>query len=147
MSEDTGMGTGAPNAEMRQPTPRQPQAVPSSPYVRQRPVHRTVAPINDLAQEDEPSVAHDSDFVTRGSVLSGQAYRQSRRDSQQLRRDLHYGQYLEVPKGRKDIFASRERKTRVKTAVALIAVLAVLAVVVYLLWGFMNANWGQASIG
>ncbi len=121
---------------------------PSAPYVRQRPAHRSVEPIDDFANEAEApeGFAHDSDFTSRGGVLSGRAYRRSRTEGVQLRRDLHYGQYLEIPKGRRDIFASRERKTRIKTALALIVVLAVLAVVVYFLWEYMQTNWGAASL-
>ncbi|MBM6817227.1 hypothetical protein H6A23_08655 [Olsenella uli] len=118
-----------------------------TPYVRQRPAHRSVEPIDDFAnEEDEPAqIAHDSGYTIGGGAFSGRGYRRSRADSQQLRRDLHYGQYLEIPKGRRDIFVSRERKTRIKTALALIAVLAVLAVVVYFLWGYMQTNWGATS--
>ena len=119
----------------------------SVPYVRQRPAHRSVEPIDDFANESEgpESFAHDSDFTTRGSVLSGRAYRRSRSGEAQLRRDLHYGQYLEIPKGRRDIFASRERKTRLKTALALIVVLAILAVAVFFVWEYMQANWGSTA--
>lgn len=118
----------------------------STPYVRKRPAHRSVEPIDDLAlEEGEPeSFAHDSGYTVRGGALSGRGYRRSRAQGEQLRRDLHYGQYLEIPKGRRDIFVSRERRTRVKTAIALIVVIAVLAVVVYFLWGYMEANWGAA---
>lgn len=119
----------------------------AAPYVRQRPAHRSVEPIDDLAQDPDEDglVTHDSDFTVRGGALSGRAYRRSRAEGEQLRRDLHYGQYLEIPKGRRDIFASRERRTRIKTAVALFAVLAVLAVVVYFVWGYMQANWGSTA--
>ncbi len=119
----------------------------SAPYVRQRPAHRSVEPIDDLAQEPDDAglVAHDSDFTVRGGALSGRAYRRSRAEGAQLRRDLHYGQYLEIPKGRRDIFASRERRTRIKTAIALFVVLAVLAVVVYFVWGYMQTNWGSTA--
>lgn len=119
----------------------------AKPYVRQRPAHRSVEPIDDLAQEDdEPEViTHDSAFTTRGGVLSGRGYRRSRAEGEQLRRDLHYGQYLEIPKGRRDIFASRERKTRIKTLVAAIVVLAVLAVVVFFVWEYMQTNWGSTA--
>ena len=118
-----------------------------APYIRQRPAHRSVEPIDDFAlEEGEPEyVAHDSDFTVRGGALSGRAYRRSRAEGAQLRRDLHYGQYLEIPKGRRDIFASRERKTRIKTAIALIVVLAVLAVVVFFVWEYMQTNWGSTA--
>ena len=124
-----------------------PEQVTRTPYVRQRPAHRSVEPIDDFAlEEGEPEyVAHDSDFTTRGSAFSGRAYRRSRSEGAQLRRDLHYGQYLEIPKGRRDIFASRERKTRIKTAIALIVVLAVLAVVVFFVWEYMQTNWGSTA--
>ncbi|MBM6676149.1 hypothetical protein H6A07_05270 [Olsenella uli] len=119
----------------------------AAPYVRQRPAHRSVEPIDDLAQDPDEDglVTHDSDFTVRGGALSGRAYRRSRAEGEQLRRDLHYGQYLEIPKGRRDIFASRERRTRIKTAVALFVVLAVLAVVVYFVWGYMQTNWGSTA--
>ena len=123
------------------------EEAPARPFVRQRPPHRSVAPIDDFALEaEEPEqIAHDSGFTTGGGVLSGRAYRRSRAEGAQLRRDLHYGQYLEIPKGRRDIFASRERKTRIKTAIALVAVLALLAVVVFFLWEYMQTNWGATS--
>lgn len=63
----------------------------------------------------------------------------------QLRRDLHYGQYLEIPKGRRDIFASRERKMRIRSVVALIAVIVVLCVIVFFVWQYMQVNWGATS--
>ena len=115
----------------------------AAPYVRQRPAHRSVEPIDDLAQEPDEAgyVTHDSDFTVPGGAISGRAYRRSRAEGAQLRRDLHYGQYLEIPKGRRDIFASRERRTRIKTAVALFVVLAVLAVVVFFVLEYMQANW------
>ena len=119
----------------------------SAPYVRQRPAHRSVEPIDDLAQEPDEAgyVAHDSGYTVPGGALSGRAYRSSRAEGAQLRRDLHYGQYLESPKGRRDIFASRERRTRIKTAIALFAVLAVLAVVVFFVWEYMQTNWGSTA--
>lgn len=118
-----------------------------TPYVRKRPAHRSVEPIDDLAEDEEgvAPVTHDSGYTIRGGALSGRAYRRSRAEGQQLRRDLHYGQYLEIPKGRRDIFVSRERKTRVKTFIALVAVLALLAVAAYFLWDYMQSNWGATG--
>ena len=119
----------------------------SARYVRQRPAHRTVEPIDDLAQADDgPEViTHDSGYTVPGGVMSGRSYRRSRAEGTQLRRDLHYGQYLEIPKGRRDIFASRERKTRIKSAIALAVVLVVLAVVVFFVWEYMQTNWGSTA--
>ena len=124
------------------------QRASSTPYVRSRPVHRSVEPIDDFANQADDIdqyVAHDSDYTIRGNAFEGASYRRSRAQQNRLRRDLHYGQYLEIPKGRRDIFVSRERKTRVKTFIALVAVLAVLAVVSYFLWGYLEATWGSAT--
>ena len=52
---------------------------------------------------------------------------------------------MEIPKGRRYNIASRERSTRIKTAIALFVVLAVLAVVVYFVWGYMQTNWGSTA--
>ena len=125
----------------------QPQAQPA-PYVRQRPAHRSVGTVSDYDDAGEASpaqTAHDSGYTNRGSLMSGGAYRRSRSDAKKLRRDLHYGQYLEIPKGRRDIFVKHERATRIKTFLALVVVIAVLAVVVYFLWHFMQTNWGSTS--
>ena len=67
-------------------------------------------------------------------------------DAEKLRRDLHYGQYLEIPKGRRDIFVKRERSSNIKTFLVLVLVLAILAVVVYFVWQYMQTNWGAAGI-
>lgn len=134
----------SPQAQTPQPapTPAAPAAEPA-PYVRQRAQHRSVDPIDDFAAGDIASEAttHDSDYVgSRG--MGGRSYRRSREQGEQLRRDLHYGQYLEIPKGRRDIFVSRERKSRRRSLIACIVVLAVLAVVVFFLWEFMSSTWG-----
>ena len=82
-----------------------PQAEPA-PYVRQRAQHRSVEPINDFAADEEaPGTTHDSGYVgSKG--MGGRSYRRSRAQGEQLRRDLHYGQYLEIPKGRRSLPAS-----------------------------------------
>ena len=124
--------------------------VQHAPYVRQRPAHRSVGTVSDYddAGEVAPAqMAHDSGYTNRGSLMSGGAYRRSRSDAKKLRRDLHYGQYLEIPKGRRDIFVKRERKSNIKTFLALVAIIAILAVVVYFVWHYMQTNWGAASIG
>ena len=127
----------------RQPAPR-PQR-----YTRARTPHKTVAPIDDFENQASADgfegFTHDSDYANRGSVLSGRSYRKSRSEMPQLRRDLHYGQYLEIPKGRRDIFASRERKMRIRSVVALIAVIAILCVIVFFVWQYMQVNWGATS--
>ncbi|MBE5024496.1 hypothetical protein INF26_06490 [Olsenella sp. DSM 107455] len=118
----------------------------AAPYVRQRPTHRSVEPIDDLASETgEPESDDQGSSRAAGGVLPTLGHRRSRAEGVQLRRDLHYGQYLEIPRGRRDIFASRERKTRIKTAIALVAVLAVLAIVVFFVWEYMQTNWGSTA--
>lgn len=126
-----------------------PSAAPApqpAPYVRERAQHRSVEPINDFAGDDFPAEAttHDSGYVgSRG--MGGRSYRRSRAEGEQLRRDLHYGQYLEIPKGRRDIFVSRERKSRRRSLIACIVVLAILAAVVFFLWEFMSKTWGAVG--
>ena len=124
-----------------------PQPQPA-PYVRQRPAHRSVGTVSDYDEAGEAAparTAHDSGYTNRGSLVSGGAYRRSRSDAEKLRCDLHYGQYLEIPKGRRDIFVKRERNARIKTALALVVVIAVLAVVVFFMWNYMQTNWGATS--
>lgn len=123
------------------PVPKRP------PYVRSRPAHKTMDPIDDLVSDGvyEGRPTHDSDVTARGGVFTGGAYRRGRSEMNQLRRDLHYGQYLEIPKGRRDIFASRERTRRIKSFVALVVVLALLAVVALIVWQYMQTNWGATG--
>ncbi len=137
----------APQVEPAAPAHQRPaEPAEPAPYVRQRAQHRSVEPINDFAADEEaPGTTHDSGYVgSKG--MGGRSYRRSRAQGEQLRRDLHYGQYLEIPKGRRDIFVSRERKTRRRSLIACIIVLAILAVVVFFLWEFMTNNWGAALI-
>lgn len=124
------------------PTPETP-----TPFVRERPAHRSAGSIDDFENEAEDlgSITHESSYTRRGNPLSGRAYRRSRAQGEQLRRNLYYGQYLEIPKGRRDIFASRERMSRLRSAIALIVVLALLAAVFYFSWQYMQANWGATG--
>ncbi len=129
------------------PAPAPAPAPNPAPYVRKRPVHQSMGTIDDYAnaQDEIPNVTHDSGYTNPGTPISGRSYKRSRAQGEQLRRDLHYGQYLEIPKGRRDIFASREKNTRIKTAVALLALIVVLVLVVFFLWNFMTSNWGSVT--
>jgi hypothetical protein len=133
--------TPAPEPQQTAPRPQR--------YTRARTPHKTVAPISDFDNQANADgfegFTHDSDYANRGSVLSGRSYRKSRSEMPQLRRDLHYGQYLEIPKGRRDIFASRERKMRIRSVIALIAVIVILAVIVFFVWQYMQVNWGATG--
>ncbi len=131
---------GAPTApQAADPVPEGAEPAPATgAYVRPRTAHRSVEPIDDLADDiadDEAHVSHDSEFALSGSPISGHGYRRSRHDGQQLRQDLHYGQYLEVPKGRRDIFVKRDRAGRRRT-IAVVAVLVV-ALVALLAWALI----------
>ena len=143
-------GENSPAAGFEEPAEPQPQPAPRPQrYTRTRTPHKTVAPIDDFDNQASADgfegFTHDSDYANRGSMLSGRSYRKSRSEMPQLRRDLHYGQYLEIPKGRRDIFASRERKMRIRSVVALIAVIAILCVIVFFVWQYMQVNWGATS--
>ncbi len=142
----TPMPTQAPDPATA-PAPAPAPAKTPTPYVRQRPVHQSMGTIDDYAnaQNEIPSVTHDSGYTNPGTPISGRSYKRSRAQGEQLRRDLHYGQYLEIPKGRRDIFASREKNARIKTAVALLALIVVLVLVVFFLWNFMTSNWGSVT--
>lgn len=116
-------------------------------YVRPRPEHRSVEPIDDFAQEADPltDLPHESAYVPRSSMLEGRSYRRSRAEISQLRKNLQYGQYLEIPKGRREIFVSREKRSRLKTVIALLLIILILAVVIVCAWHYMQANWGAIS--
>ena len=119
-----------------------------TPYVRERRAHKTVAPINDFArdEEDEAAVSHDSEFtLSRAHHGHGsRSWRRSKAEIAQLKKDLHYGQYLQVPKGQRDIFVKKERRMHAGSLIAAVVVLAIIAVVAYFLWTWMSATWGSA---
>ena len=84
----------------------------------------------DFAVED---YAESTGYTAKGGrALSGSGYRRSRRQENRLKRDLRYGQYLEVPKGQRAIFSTqtRGRATQIAT---LIAVGIIIAVVILLI--------------
>lgn len=127
------LDTGAVEAQAEEP-----QA-----FVREPKARITQPPIDDnLSYADEAGYAHDSDFTNDGVALSGKGYRKSRSDMNVLRRDLHYGQYLQIPKGRRDIFVSRERKTRLRTVVAVFLLLALLAAAAYFVVTYLQSQFG-----
>ena len=149
-SFDETVGMSAEQLEELRQDMAQPAAEPSpqpaptqrrTPYVRASRPHRSQGSIDDLGQDVEPDYVNDSDYASRGGLTSGAGYRRSRSDMRQLRRDLHYGQYLEIPKGRRDIFASRERKSRIKSVLALIVVAAILVAAAY-----FAVRWVQQNV-
>ena len=103
------------------------------PFVRPRAPHKTQAAIDDLGQgrESGASYAHDSNVAVGSRPFSGGGYRRSRSSMEQLKGN-RYGQYLEIPKGRRSIFSSREQAKRRRSVLggAAVIMLVILAFVV-----------------
>ncbi len=109
-----------------------------TPYVRHRTPRRTQEAIDDLAEDDSSvEYAHESN-VAVGGMIADRKYRNARSDISRFQKNNRYGQYLEIPKGRRSIFAKRERARRRQSAVAAVVVLGILAIVAYILWQFMS---------
>ena len=114
-----------------------------TPYVRKTRPRKTQEAINDLEQDETYSqgFTHDSN-VTVGSrnPLSGTVYSRSRQKMPQLQRDLHYGQYLEIPKGKRQIFSSRERSAAIRSRAITAAILVVLIIIAIVAWMLILRN-------
>jgi len=109
-----------------------------STYVRQRAPRRTQEAIDDLAEDDNPvEYAHESNIAV-GGVLGDGRYRRARSEISRFQRNNRYGQYLQVPKGRRSIFAKRERSRRRQSAIAAIVVIGILAIAAYVVWQIMT---------
>lgn len=117
-------------------------------YVRQRPPRRTMDAIDDLAEDDNPmTYTHESNIAIGGVVQDG-SYRRARASVTQFQKNNRYGQYLEVPKGRRSIFAKQERKRRRQSAIAALIVVALLVVIAYVVWQVMsNLSFGSLILG
>ena len=114
-------------------------------YVRQRPPHRSQGTVEDLVEDGtaEATYTHDSNISVGGSTpLSGMAYRRSRNSMTKVRNGMRYGQYLEIPKGRRTLFASRERARRRRSVLALLAVTALLVLAAMGIWTLMQKVLG-----
>ena len=113
------------------------------PYIHKARPRKTQEAINDLEEDETFSAGftHDSN-VTVGSrnPLSGRAYNRSRGGVAQLQRDLHYGQYLEIPKGRRQIFSSRERHAAVRSRATIAIIMIVLVIIAVAAWQLIAAN-------
>lgn len=123
-------------------------AEPPQRYVRQRAPHKTQPPVDDLIQEQDPTprYTHDSNVTSSGpSPLSGMPYRRSRNNMRSFQRNLQYGQYLEIPKGRRSIFASRERARRRRSVLALLAVIFILLIAGMFIWNMLNSAIATAQ--
>ena len=114
-----------------------------TPYVRKPRPRKTQEAINDLELDESfaQGFTHDSNITVRGrNPLSGSAYSRSRANMPQLQRDLHYGQYLQIPKGRRTIFSSRERSAAIRTRAITAVIVIVLLVFQIVAWGLILSN-------
>ena len=114
-----------------------------TPYVRKQKPRKTQEAINDLEQDESfaAGYTHDSNVTVRGrNPLSGSAYSRSRTNMTKLKRDLHYGQYLSIPKGRRQIFSSRERSAAIRSRAAIAAIVIALIVIAIIAWQLILAN-------
>ncbi|MDO4807824.1 MAG: hypothetical protein Q4A07_11325 [Coriobacteriales bacterium] len=108
-----------------------------TPYVRRPRPRKTQEAINDLEQDESyaQGFTHDSNVTVRSrNPLSGTVYSRSRGSMPQLQRSLHYGQYLEIPKGRRQIFSSRERSAAIKSRAVTAIIVIILIVVAVIAW-------------
>lgn len=125
------MPAPAPQVATEAPAPR-------TSYVRKRAPRRTQEAIDDLAEDDNPvEYSHESNIAV-GGMIADRKYRRARSDIAQIQKNSRYGQYLEIPKGRRSIFAKRERSRRRKSALAAIVVVGILAAVAYVVWQIMQ---------
>ncbi|MCH4083123.1 MAG: hypothetical protein LKF00_01870 [Olsenella sp.] len=106
-----------------------------SPYVRQRTPHKTQPAIDDNAEDGAyapEGYAHDSNIAIGGVLSGGHTYRRARKAKAAVQRG-RYGQYLEVPKGKRSIFATRtqmRRRRSLLTTIAIILVFVVVAIII-----------------
>lgn len=103
-------------------------------YVRRRSPHHSQPPVDDLEQDDfyTMAAASDSNFTAKGSVVNGQGYRRSRSTMPQVK-NMKYGQYLEVPKGRRSIFESPEQRKHRRNLLIVAGVLVIILVIIIFL--------------
>lgn len=117
------------------------------PYVRHHRPHKTVEPISDFTLPGEKLEIPENQaagFESSKGAYAKKGWRKPKNEIAHLRKDVHYGQYLQVPKGQRDIFVRKERRSNAGSLIAAIIVLAIIAAVVYFLWTWMSANWGVA---
>ena len=117
------------------------------PYVRRHRPHKTVEPISDFTLPGEKLEIPENQaagFESSKGAYAKKGWRKPKNEIAHLRKDVHYGQYLQVPKGQRDIFVRKERRSNAGSLIAAIIVLAIIAAVVYFLWTWMSANWGVA---
>lgn len=107
-------------------------------YVRERTPHKTQGVIDDLNDPNEPAQAaytHDSNISVGGGAFSGgRAYRRARNDKSGFGSG-QYGQYLEVPKGRRSIFSAQGKTTKKRNTLLIgVVVIALILMVILVLY-------------
>jgi hypothetical protein len=139
-ASSTGSMPSMPSADSEGPSFSTASA-PSAPrYVRKRTPHRSQGTLDDLNEDSESSATytHDSNISVGGATpLSGMQYRRARSNMSRVK-GSRYGQYLEIPKGRRSIFASRERARRRNSVLALFAVIILLVLAAMVIWNMMQ---------
>ena len=107
----------------------------------------TVEPISDFTMPGEKLEVPENQaagFESSKGAYAKKGWRKPKNEIAHLRKDVHYGQYLQVPKGQRDIFVRKERRSNAGSLIAAIIVLAIIAAVFYFLWTWMSTNWGVA---
>lgn len=106
-------------------------------YVRQPRHHATQPAVDDfkLDPEVDQSAIHDSSFtLNQRNPIQSRSYRRARSEQAKFSQGNKYGQYLSVPKGNREIFASRERQSAQRKAIIGIIVAALIIILLIVLW-------------
>ena len=138
-ASDAAFSTASAPAAPRASAPAAPR------YVRKRMPHRSQGTVDDIPDDslEATTYTHDSNISVGGATpLSGMAYRRSRSNMSKVKNGSRYGQYLEIPKGRRTLFASRERQRRRRSVLALLAVTSLLVMAAMALWTLMQRVLG-----
>ena len=143
-ASSTGSMPSIPSASSDNPSFSTASAPAAPRYVRKRTPHRSQGTLDDLNDDSESSATytHDSNISVGGATpLSGMEYRRARNNMSRVK-GSRYGQYLEIPKGRRSIFASRERARRRNSVLALFVVVLLLVLAAMFLWNMMQQLLG-----
>lgn len=112
-------------------------------YVRQPRPRANQGAIDDLAapassampSNPEPSFTHDSSYtLSSRNPIQSRSYRRARSEQAKVSKELKYGQYLSVPKGSREIFASRERQNTQRRAIIGIVLIAIIIILLLVFW-------------
>ena len=95
-----------------------------------------------MSETGSVDAVYVSDSPYTGKGMADSSYRRSRSGMNQLRRDLHYGQYLEIPKGRRDIFRRKERLHNAGAIIGALFVLAAVAAAAYFCVMYLRGQFG-----